>query len=139
MTLFEARNKKNLSQMELALKAGITQATLSSIERGRAIPHSSTRLKLEQALGIKVDWIATRLEGPLTRGGFLERTDAVECVINSIAIYVQSGQMRERSERFSFLRKFINKYEKKLKAEVEQQTIRKVKIKRNNNDLKKVY
>jgi len=31
----------------LALKAGITQATLSSIERGRAIPHISTRQKIE--------------------------------------------------------------------------------------------
>ena len=93
MTLLECRNKKNLSQTELSAKADISQAQLSFIETGRAIPHPSIRRKLEYALGIKVDWIATRLEGPLTRGGFLERTDAAEDVIESIANYILSGQM----------------------------------------------
>jgi len=122
MTLFEARNKKNFSQMELAFKAGISQTQLSFIESGRAVPHPSTRRKLKRALGLKVDWIATRMGSTLTKGGFVERTDAADGVLQSIAHYIQSEQSNERAERFKFLRQFINKYEKKLETEAEQQT-----------------
>jgi len=129
MTLLECRNKKNFSQMELSAKADISQTQLSFIENGRAIPHPNTRRKLEQALGSEVDWITTRLGSSLIRGGFVERTDAVEGVIESIAHYIQSGQIRERPEMFKFLHQFISKYEKKLSEEVQNTKIRRRKKK----------
>ena len=97
MTLLEARVKNKLSQAELADKAEITQTQLSFIERGMAIPHPSTRIKLEQALGIKVDWFATRVEGPLTRAGSLGRigTDTSESVIESIGIYIKRKNIKQ--------------------------------------------
>lgn len=50
--LVKARNKKGLSAIELAEKAGLTFPTIYNIESGRSPnPHQSTVEKLEKALG----------------------------------------------------------------------------------------
>ena len=52
--LAELRKKKGLSQVELAKKAEITQASLSHIESGTKKPHKSTIEKLCEVLGMPV-------------------------------------------------------------------------------------
>ena len=117
MTLEEARKKRNMSQVELAKAADITQTQLSLIENGRAMPHPKTKKNIEEKLGLKVDWIATRIGGSLTKGGMWD-SDGADGIISSIAIYIQSGQVKDREERFRFLHDFLDQYEKKLKADL---------------------
>ena len=46
------RDKRALTQEELAAKAGLTVAALSRIERNNAEPRPTTRRKLAEALGV---------------------------------------------------------------------------------------
>jgi transcriptional regulator with XRE-family HTH domain len=46
------RQREALTQRELARTAGVTEATLSRIERNSAEPHMSTVRKLAKALGV---------------------------------------------------------------------------------------
>jgi len=55
-----ARKQAKLSQVQAAEKAGIDQATISNLERGRH--HSSTHLlKIADALGVSHRWLSTGL------------------------------------------------------------------------------
>ena len=51
----ECRKTKNLTQMQLAEKLGITDKAISKWERGIAMPDSSTMLELCDILGISVN------------------------------------------------------------------------------------
>ena len=51
----ECRKTKNLTQMQLAEKLGITDKAISKWERGIAMPDSSTMLELCDILGINVN------------------------------------------------------------------------------------
>jgi len=50
------RKKKNLSQIELAKKVGLTQASLSNIESNKKVPHKSTITKICEALEVPEQW-----------------------------------------------------------------------------------
>jgi transcriptional regulator with XRE-family HTH domain len=50
------RKKKNLSQVELAKKVGLTQASLSNIESNKKMPHKSTIAKICDALEVPEQW-----------------------------------------------------------------------------------
>lgn len=52
----QLRKEKNLSQEELAEKAGISRVSLSFIENGR-VPNGDTMLKIAKALGKSVEEI----------------------------------------------------------------------------------
>lgn len=47
------RERKVLTQLELAQKAGVTRATLSRLESGAENPYPSTIRKLARALGVE--------------------------------------------------------------------------------------
>jgi DNA-binding XRE family transcriptional regulator len=49
--VIELREKHNLTQVELAEKAGVPQAQISRIERGVVSPTSATLAKIAEALG----------------------------------------------------------------------------------------
>ena len=51
----ECRKQKNLTQMQLAEKLGITDKAISKWERGIAMPDSSIMLELRDILGISVN------------------------------------------------------------------------------------
>ena len=51
----ECRKQKNLKQMQLAEKLGITDKAVSKWERGNAMPDASTMLELCEILGISVN------------------------------------------------------------------------------------
>ena len=56
MTLREARRRKGWTQVELASRTGVTQASISAIERGDVVsPTWETVSRLSKALGIKPD------------------------------------------------------------------------------------
>jgi transcriptional regulator with XRE-family HTH domain len=56
MTLKEARQRRKLTQEELAEKAGVEQATISAIETGRVqSPSWDTVSRLSKALRVKPD------------------------------------------------------------------------------------
>lgn len=59
--LLMARKAKKLTQLELAKKAGLTQATVSDIERGRS-QTTAEAPALAKALGISLDYLLTGKE-----------------------------------------------------------------------------
>jgi transcriptional regulator with XRE-family HTH domain len=56
--LFEARNKRNLTMDQLAIKAKISQATISKLERGIHDPAAGVTEKLARALDVDPCWLA---------------------------------------------------------------------------------
>lgn len=55
MKLAEIRNKKGMTQTELAEACGITQKAISAIEVERRRPSYEVLIKLAKALNVKVD------------------------------------------------------------------------------------
>ena len=61
----EARGRARLTQADLAEAAGVTDETVSRIERGAYEPALSTAVAFSDALGVPLAWLATaRAEGP---------------------------------------------------------------------------
>ena len=58
----QIRNKKRITQDQLAEKVGISSKYLSSIERGKENPTLNTILKLAQSLDVMPDEFFTQLE-----------------------------------------------------------------------------
>jgi len=52
LQLRQIRERKALSQRDLAQRAGVGEATISRIEQGRVRPRPSTLRKLAAALGV---------------------------------------------------------------------------------------
>jgi len=61
--LQHARKRANLSQRELARRAGTTQATISRIEDGLISPRFDTLERLLEACGFQLEAIPRRGEG----------------------------------------------------------------------------
>lgn len=59
--IIKARNDLDITQKELALKAGLTQANVSKIEKGISHPTIETLLKLANGLGKR---LVVRIEDP---------------------------------------------------------------------------
>jgi transcriptional regulator with XRE-family HTH domain len=57
-----AREHAGLEQRELAERAGISPATVSAAETGRATPHRSTLRLIAAATGVAFDWLAVEDE-----------------------------------------------------------------------------
>lgn len=67
LTLKEARGRRKWTQEQLEAESGVSQATISKIERGERVSSSNdTVQKLEQALGLK--------RGTLVIGQVMART-----------------------------------------------------------------
>ena len=82
--LREARKRAGLSQVELALRAGITQSVVSAYESGRRQPSLPTLMDLVRATGMDLvlevavpDHRLDRLTGPLGRR-VVERRDRLK-------------------------------------------------------------
>lgn len=54
MKLKKIRNKKGLTQKQLAAKAGIDERTIRYLEKGEKSPTLSTLTKIAKALNLKV-------------------------------------------------------------------------------------
>lgn len=132
MDMRQARNKRKMTQIELAIKTGLSQTALSQIETGYAYPRESTRKKIEDVLGISVDWLSTRMQPDTAtrRGKLLAETGDEEAMISAIRDYVRTGAGAERqAAKISFLKGYLDKFGKSLIAEKKS----KQKMKRRNN------
>ncbi|MFA5933240.1 MAG: helix-turn-helix transcriptional regulator [Microgenomates group bacterium] len=49
----EARERKGLTQVEVAMKAGLDSNSYAKIERGESKPYGITLVKIIKALGVK--------------------------------------------------------------------------------------
>ena len=57
MRLAKERTSKGLTQKEVADKIGITQASLSMIEKGKRVGSDKTKIKLSKLYGKTVDYL----------------------------------------------------------------------------------
>ena len=60
----EIRNKRGLTQVELAERCGVPQSRISAIENGSRVPNIETVLRLAKALGCKVTTLMSVFDGP---------------------------------------------------------------------------
>ena len=120
MDLKQARTKMKMTQIALAEKTGLSQTAISNIETGFAYPREITRKKIEDVLGVEVDWMKTRMqpETATRRGKLMWETGDEEAMIGAIRDWVKSGGNAEtQARKISFLRSYLNKFEKALIAE----------------------
>jgi DNA-binding XRE family transcriptional regulator len=66
-TVKEWREERELTQLELAIRAGLTPGTISNIETGRNQPRVAVAIQIAQALGVAVEQIQW-LRHPKPRG-----------------------------------------------------------------------
>lgn len=55
MAIRELRKERDLTQLQLAIRAGITPTALARIEAGTADPLLKTAKRIADVLGVKVD------------------------------------------------------------------------------------
>ncbi len=60
--LIELRKAKKLSQLNLGVKIGVAQETISGYEIGRAEPDLASLIKLADVLGVSVDYLLERTD-----------------------------------------------------------------------------
>ena len=71
--LLVAREKRGMSQADLAAKTGLSPAVISHFERGvRQFPSADTLVKLTDALQVSSDYLLGRVADMSPRGGDLE-------------------------------------------------------------------
>ncbi len=56
------RRRRNLTQVELAAKAGISEDTMNKLEGNRTQPHPSTIRKVAAALGAEEEYLTGGVE-----------------------------------------------------------------------------
>lgn len=52
--IWEARNKRNITLIELSIKTGISKSTINNIENGRVSPTLFQMEKIAEALDVKI-------------------------------------------------------------------------------------
>ena len=62
MNLKTARFFKGITQTELQSRSGVFQSRISLFEKGYAQPTTKERTRIDEALGITVDWDETHSE-----------------------------------------------------------------------------
>ena len=71
--LREARDKKGLSQSELAEKAGLQPSAVSHFETGRRSPSFDNLKALSEALQVSTDYLLGRVDDPRLTGAVATR------------------------------------------------------------------
>lgn len=57
MRLVEERHKKNISQLQAAREAGISQSMLAMMEKGSRFGTDATKVKLAKFYGVSVEYL----------------------------------------------------------------------------------
>ena len=79
-----ARRRAGLTQAELAEASGVTDETISRIERGRYEPAVSTLIQLADALDTGIDQLAREGEREKERGAPRRATPAVSPIVRRL-------------------------------------------------------
>lgn len=72
-----ARAIADETSRELSAQSGVSEVTLSHIESGSVRPIVKTRKKIEEALGLPVDWDSTYNIGRMKRRGREYKTNNI--------------------------------------------------------------
>ncbi|TSA38048.1 MAG: XRE family transcriptional regulator [Porphyromonadaceae bacterium] len=118
-TLLEAKAKRNLTWMEVSAKTGISVTSLSLISRGAVFPRAKNRELINKALGVEIDYIATRIRRPL-KNNVLKKECPEDTVIAALYCYIKSHGTVDN--RFEFLYEFLNKLETFLNNDIKEPT-----------------
>jgi transcriptional regulator with XRE-family HTH domain len=109
--LIQARTHREMSQQELANRAGVSQGTIGNLEAGLRLTSRSISL-IAKALDVEVLWLAEGV-GPMNRDQ-IENSDGVDDLACLVMLYCQStdaGRQRiityaQQTEKLTgFLRK----------------------------------
>ena len=77
----DARERKHLSQAQLADEVGVRQQTVAAWETGRNIPPTEKLGRLSAALGLSIDYLVLGEDG---QGGELERIQRLRHALDVI-------------------------------------------------------
>lgn len=114
MSLREARQKKGFSQEELAKKAGLSAVAISLIETGKVAPQPRTQRSIEKALGIRVNWLATKGMHSF-REGQMTTWEHVEQTLRKALHQINCLQKAERLEFIKLAKQYLKDYEDGIK------------------------
>ena len=117
--LKEAREAKGLTQTELAelVEANglkLKQNQISALELGKRFPRPATRKGIEDVLGVEIDWVTTRMQGPISLG-YAENESPEDGMLRSLFVYFKSAQRSEVQGRIKFVKQVVKRFEKELK------------------------
>ena len=62
--IIEARNRKCLSQAQVAEESGVTPAAVSQIESGRRVPTIPVLHRIASVLGVSIDYLTGQTDEP---------------------------------------------------------------------------
>lgn len=84
--LYDIRTKKKMSQINLSVKLGVSQETISAYESGKSFPSVNTLLKLCEIFNVSADYLLDKTNIPTTVNNLLiDNLNAKELEI--IALY----------------------------------------------------
>ncbi len=114
MHLGQARENKRMTQVELAEAAGLSQTQISHIELGKCSPRPTTIRRIEKALGIRVNWLATKGLHRF-REGQMTTWEAVEQTFRKALHEINGLQQAERLEFVKLAKQYLKDYEDGIK------------------------
>lgn len=65
----EWRKRRGLTQSQLSTISGVSQATISVIEKGKQAPTAETLYRLARALDVRMEWLVREVATSLPIGG----------------------------------------------------------------------
>lgn len=114
-----ARQHKNMTQMEVAKKLGISNGTLSGYERNYRDPDTETLAKLAELYGVSVDWLTGRTDHPNSNvvrkkseeDQMQRKSDFYRELAKKYSIDIENPDTRRKLEKLVQL--FFQEYEQK--------------------------
>lgn len=114
-----ARQHKNMTQMEVAEKLGISNGTLSGYERNYRDPDTETLAKLAELYGVSVDWLTGRTDHPNSNvvrkkseeDQMQRKSDFYRELAKKYSIDIENPDTRRKLEKLVQL--FFQEYEQK--------------------------
>lgn len=94
MNLKKARSNRNLTQRQLAELAGVSQVAIHLLEHGKMVGKAKTRIRIEQILNAKIDWMNMRLNFLLEGIPVEERCEFIKSIKKSLdKQYLEVGEI----------------------------------------------
>jgi DNA-binding XRE family transcriptional regulator len=104
------REEKNLTQAELATRAGINKVTFNNIENHKTTPHASVRHNIELKLRQRVNWLTTCGLG-LDRGK-KEVWEDIEANLRKVITNANMLSVQEREQFIAMAKAYIRSFER---------------------------
>jgi len=116
MDLREARIDKGLRQEDLAERANITVQTISLLENGKTTAQSQTRRAIEEALGVRVNWLKTKGLRTMQQGK-MTSWELVEQNFRKALWQINGLPIELRQEFLNLAKHYLESFEQDLNSE----------------------